>query len=694
MKIRQKLIIAVGLVLTVITVLFTVPIALRMSETLEHNFNKEMQLQNMQMKLAVKESLETKTEAAHIIAKLWSVSLPERLERYNALKEYKRVTPDVGNVWFADIDGRLTSAMNIGSDRDIKTYKDRAWYQEAGKDGLTFISPLYASVTQTSVCSAVSHEVRSPNGEFLGVIGMDVPLGFFEKAVTKQKEKAQGVFQNIDCIIFEKSGKIIYHPDYTANENIMQIDGETLKAPIEKLLSENSEMFFENTGNGKTYYYYASPIESTPWYSVLRIEKKIVYEPIRKTILIVVGLGFLALIVVFTVIAVTVGRIIKPLNISIAALKDISTGDGDLTVRLSVEGKDEIADMAKYFNETISKIAASVRAVGSSTHVMQEIGTELSTNMTETASSINQISANIEGVKEQAMTQAASITETSATMEEIIRTIKTLNGSIETQATSVAQSSSSIEEMVANIMSVTQTLNKADAAVQHLANATDDGKETVSGARSLTQKIAEESGSLIEASNVIQNIAGQTNLLAMNAAIEAAHAGDAGRGFAVVADEIRKLAEESSAQGKTITGTLKSLSAEIQELADSAQLVGEKFTIIFELSEEVKKTSSVLMQAMQEQENGSREVLSAIKNINAVTLEVRDGSAEMLKGGKQVAGEMKKLDDLTRVITESMNEMASGAVQINNAVQDVNQITQKNKEAIESLVTEVEKFKV
>ena len=104
--------------------------------------------------------------------------------------------------------------------------------------------------------------------------------------------------------------------------------------------------------------------------------------------------------------------------------------------------------------------------------------------------------------------------------------------------------------------------------------------------------------------------------------------------------------------------------------------------------------SARLTEAMREQENGSKEVLIAIKNSNMVTTEVQAGSEEMLKGGEGVAEEMRKLDDLTRIITESMNEMASGAVQINNAVQEVNEITQKNKRSIESLASEVGKFKV
>ncbi|MGP1594079.1 MAG: methyl-accepting chemotaxis protein [Treponema sp.] len=383
-----------------------------------------------------------------------------------------------------------------------------------------------------------------------------------------------------------------------------------------------------------------------------------------------------------------------PLQHTSNALKDIAQGEGDLTVRLPVRGKDEIAELSEYFNQTIAKIGTSIRQIGVNSDVMEEIGSELASNMTETASSVNEISANIDGVKQQALTQAASVTETAATIEEIVRTIKQLNSSIETQSASVAQSSSSIEEMVANIAAIGQTLDKTDEVIKKLTGATGDGKATLVTSNAVTQKIAEESGSLMEASNVIQHIASQTNLLAMNAAIEAAHAGEAGKGFAVVADEIRKLAEESSVQGKTITATLKTLSGEIETLSASSKTVEEKFNAIFSLAEQVKEMSNRLTEAMREQENGSREVLTAIKNINTVTVEVQAGSEEMLKGGEGVAQEMQKLDGLTRIITESMNEMASGAVQINNAVQEVREITQKNKQSIENLAEEVGKFKV
>ena len=405
----------------------------------------------------------------------------------------------------------------------------------------------------------------------------------------------------------------------------------------------------------------------------------------------VTALVFVAALAVVYAVA---RSIVKPVQNLVTALKDIAQGEGDLTVRMAVNGNDEVTDLSEYFNQTIEKIRVAIQSIGAGSTTMEEIGTELAANMSETASSINEISANIDGVKQQVLTQAASVTETASTVEEIIRTIKQLSSSIETQSASVAQSSSSIEEMVANINSISQTLTKSDTIVKDLVSATGDGKATLVTSNTVTQKIAEESGSLMEASSVIQHIASQTNLLAMNAAIEAAHAGEAGKGFAVVADEIRKLAEDSALQGKAITKTLKILSSEIETLSQSSKTVEGKFNAIFTLAAQVKEMSDVLTEAMREQANGSSEVLSAIKDINTVTTEVQFGAEEMLKGGEGVAEEMRKLDDLTRIITNSMNEMASGAAQINNAVQEVNEITQKNTQSIKNLALEVGKFKV
>jgi len=411
----------------------------------------------------------------------------------------------------------------------------------------------------------------------------------------------------------------------------------------------------------------------------------------RNFVLIIAGIALVVVIVViYLVLDNTTAPIVKVSN----TLKDISEGEGDLTQSIPVHSNDEVGDLALYFNKTLSKIKDLVLLIKNQAAVLKEIGETLASNMTETAAAINQITANIQNIKSRVINQSASVTETNATMEQVVGNINKLNSHVENQSLNISQASSAIEEMVANINSVTNTLVNNAANVTTLKDASEIGRSGLQEVASDIQEISRESEGLLEINAVMENIASQTNLLSMNAAIEAAHAGEAGKGFAVVADEIRKLAESSGEQSKTIGTVLKKIAESIKKITASTNNVLARFEAIDTGVKTVSQQEENIRNAMEEQEQGSKQLLQSAGGLEEITQKVKSGSEEMLVGSKEVQHESHNLETVTQEITGGMNEMATGAEQINIAVNHVNDLTQKNRDAIEDLLKEVSRFKV
>jgi methyl-accepting chemotaxis protein len=405
-------------------------------------------------------------------------------------------------------------------------------------------------------------------------------------------------------------------------------------------------------------------------------------------------LAAVALIVAVIIIYFTLSTTTKPIVKVSKTLKDISEGEGDLTRTIAVSSKDEIGDLALYFNKTLDKIKGLVILIKKQAGVLSEIGADLSNNMNETAAAVNEITSNIQSIKGRVINQSASVTETNATMEQVVANINKLNGHVENQGRDVSQASSAIEEMVANINSVTNTLISNAANVKTLQEASEVGRTGLSNVAQAIQEISRESEGLLEINAVMDNIASQTNLLSMNAAIEAAHAGESGKGFAVVSGEIRKLAESSGTQSKTIGTVLKKIAESIKKITSATDNVLARFEAIDSSVKTVSQQEENIRNAMEEQSEGSKQLLQSSGSLNGITQQVKAGSEEMLQGSQEVMNESRNLEKVTQEITGGMNEMATGADQMNIAVNHVNEISGKNREAIDVLLREVSRFKV
>ncbi len=319
---------------------------------------------------------------------------------------------------------------------------------------------------------------------------------------------------------------------------------------------------------------------------------------------------------------------------------------------------------------------------------------EIKSNVNHVSHEINRISDSIDLVQEKMIAESAGVEETAAAAKQIVFRIENLNENIESQAASVTESSAAIEEMVANIQSVTNILDDNAISVRDLESASEIGVQKVQEAVELAGKILEESSGLIEASNIIQSIASKTNLLSMNASIEAAHAGEFGRGFAVVAEEIRKLAENSNEQGKAITVMLHNLQELINSVSTSTLGVQDQFDVIFKLSTTVKNQEHGIMRAMQEQASGSTEVLKAVALINESTTKVKDGSEEMLCGGKEILAEMTEISNTNISIKESMVEIGEEIKKITTRTDATREMADENELEVSNLQEKISVFKL
>ncbi len=437
-----------------------------------------------------------------------------------------------------------------------------------------------------------------------------------------------------------------------------------------------------------------APIAGFGWSVGISVPDSVVFAPLKELVNLFL-LVSAASVLISVLIALALGSAFaKPLKIVADTFQGISKGEADLTKRIEMKRNDELGRLVHGFNDFIGKLQSIMTSLKSTQGSLGSIGQELATSSHESASAISEILANIEGVRRQSSHQAENAESAAAAMEVVATGVARLDKLIETQVAGNVEAAASIEQMVGNIASVTTSVEKMASRFETLMAAAAEGKVKQEAVDARVKEIASQSELLMEANEVISGIASQTNLLAMNAAIEAAHAGEAGKGFSVVADEIRRLSETSAEQSRSIGAELARIRAGIEEVVSASQDSEAAFSSVTAGIEETDGLVKQIAQAMAEQETGSKQILEALHDMNQVTEEVRAKASDMNSAAANARSAMQDLAQTSETILGSMDEMGAGAEQINKAAQSVSNLAEATNSSIGSMESEIGRFTV
>jgi methyl-accepting chemotaxis protein len=519
----------------------------------------------------------------------------------------------------------------------------------------------------------------------IGLVGTGINLTEFINNIYQNYTGGAALY------LFNELGEI------TGSKDVNQV---TDKTTLDKALGNTGKKILEMVKSG-TFEYFKAPegvatltnVPSLNWYitAILPLTLADALDG-SMTMLFLVMMAAIAVIIIISYLFIS--SMIKPMLKMVKTLDQI-TDEGDLTKRLEFKQLDEIGVLAHDFNDMMEKIRNLIGVMKFKINALTNTGYELSSNMEKTSKSVDNISENFEDMKIKLSNQEKSASEADKAVKIIKDNIDNLNKMIEEQSASVNTSSSAIEQMTANIHSVTKTLIENSKNVSELSEASENGKTGLQAVAVKIKEISRDSEGLLEINMVMNKIASQTNLLSMNAAIEAAHAGEAGRGFAVVADEIRKLAESSAQQSKTTAAMLKKIKSSIDSITISSDDVLSRFEVIDTGVKTVSTHEENIRNAMEEQEVGGRQILDSMSRLKEISVTVKQGATDMLESGDELKRQTSDLIKTSDDAMNGLNAIVNGAMkEIKSAVTHVDEMSNENNRNFEELKVEATKFKV
>jgi methyl-accepting chemotaxis protein len=369
----------------------------------------------------------------------------------------------------------------------------------------------------------------------------------------------------------------------------------------------------------------------------------------------------------------------------IEEMENLSSAHKDLTRRITVCSVDELGTFAGMVNTLCDYLGNGMREIKNGQKELSAAGHRMEENASDMANSINRISTTAENVLAKTQNQMENVKTSSQAVHRIFDHIKSLEESVAVQTTSMSQASSAVEEMVGNIASIGSVTEKMASQFKTVGEAAEKGSSIQKESNERVREIVTQSQTLQEANKIIATIAAQTNLLAMNAAIEAAHAGEAGRGFSVVSDEIRKLAENSSVESKKISVELKQIVKTIEQIVKDSEASGKAFAEVSGRIDETERLVTEVDHAVREQKTGADQVMDSLKVMNEITTKVSDGSNDIGIGAEEIVREIDALQVSAGEIESRMEEMSDNIKNLNSGAQEVSNLAGNTRSSIQKI---------